>query len=150
VPLQYNWIPHKYRIMEIWKSRQTLSEVVIMSVEAFRTDIIVFISDVIMCFTSDWLINICMRVTNWSNILWIKVSSVIQTLSAAHHQSKIVKFAEKQIDWYIDSCLKSSDSSAIFRVRISSSISMTDTEMREEWKKTTIYDSDWKSMKRVE
>jgi hypothetical protein len=27
---------------------------VIKCVEAFRTDIIVFISDFIMCFTSDW------------------------------------------------------------------------------------------------
>jgi len=39
-----------------------------MSVEIFRTDIIVFIDDVIMGFTSDWLINLCMRVTNWPNI----------------------------------------------------------------------------------
>ena len=30
---------------------------VIMSVEAFRTDVIVFISGIIMCFTSDWQIN---------------------------------------------------------------------------------------------
>jgi hypothetical protein len=43
--------------------------IVIMSVEAFRTDVIVFICDVIMCFTSDWQINLCfMQVTNWANI----------------------------------------------------------------------------------
>ena len=30
---------------------------VIMSVKAFRTDVIVFIGDVIMCFTSDKLTN---------------------------------------------------------------------------------------------
>ena len=38
-------------------------------------------------FTSDWPINLRMRVTNWPNIFfWINVSSVIQTLYA--HTSK--------------------------------------------------------------
>jgi hypothetical protein len=41
---------------------------VIMSGEAFKTDVIVFIGDVIMCFTSDWPINLRMPVTNWPNI----------------------------------------------------------------------------------
>jgi hypothetical protein len=38
---------------------------VIMCVTAFRTDLIVFICDVIMCFTSDCPINLHMRVTNF-------------------------------------------------------------------------------------
>jgi len=33
----------------------------IMSVEVFRTDVIVFIGDIIMCLTSDWPINLFMR-----------------------------------------------------------------------------------------
>ena len=41
---------------------------VIMSIKAFRTDVIVFICDITMCFTSDWPINLHMRVTNWPNI----------------------------------------------------------------------------------
>jgi hypothetical protein len=41
---------------------------VIIFVEAFRTDVIVFICDIIMCFMSDWPINLCMGVTNWPNI----------------------------------------------------------------------------------
>ena len=40
---------------------------VIMSVDAFRIDVIVFIVDVIMCFTSDCAINLCMRGTDWPN-----------------------------------------------------------------------------------
>ena len=41
--------------------------IVIKSVEAFRTDVIVFIGDVIMCLKSDLSINMRMRVMNWSN-----------------------------------------------------------------------------------
>jgi hypothetical protein len=41
---------------------------VIMSVDTFKTDVVVFIGDVIMCFRSDWPINLRMWVTNWSNI----------------------------------------------------------------------------------
>jgi hypothetical protein len=33
---------------------------VLISVEAFRTDVIVFIGDIIMCFTSDLQINLLM------------------------------------------------------------------------------------------
>ena len=40
----------------------------VMSVEAFSTDVIVFIGGVIMCFTSDWPINLHMRGKNWLNI----------------------------------------------------------------------------------
>jgi hypothetical protein len=41
---------------------------VIMSVEAFSTGVILFINDVIMCFMSDWPIDLHMRVTNWPDI----------------------------------------------------------------------------------
>ena len=41
---------------------------VIMSVEVFTINVIVFIRDVIKCFTSDWLINLCVQITNWPNI----------------------------------------------------------------------------------
>ena len=41
---------------------------VLISVEAFRTDVIVFIGDIIMCFTSDLQINLLMWATNWPNI----------------------------------------------------------------------------------
>jgi len=34
-----------------------------MSVDTFRTDVIVFISDIVMCLTADWPINLCTRVT---------------------------------------------------------------------------------------
>jgi hypothetical protein len=61
----------------------------IMSVEAFRTDVIVFIGDIMMCFTSDWPINLCMRVINWPNIFVDQSRSVIQTLSAAHIKGKM-------------------------------------------------------------
>jgi hypothetical protein len=59
---------------------------VMMSVEAFRTDVIVFISDVIMCFTSDWPIRTDLI------YLWSKVSPVIQTLSRnyKHNWTQIV------------------------------------------------------------
>ena len=72
---------------------------VIMSVEAFKTDIIVFIGDVIMCFTSDWQINLGMQVTTDLVFLWIKVISVIQTLSAAHIKGKMSNLS---ITFFID------------------------------------------------
>jgi hypothetical protein len=37
---------------------------VIMSVDTLRTDVIVFIGNVIMYFTSDWPINLHMQVMN--------------------------------------------------------------------------------------
>ena len=60
---------------------------VIMSVKALSTDLIVFIGDVIMCFTSDCMINLHIRTD--PIFLWINVSSVIQTLSVAHIKGKI-------------------------------------------------------------
>ena len=62
---------------------------VIMSVEAFRTDVIVFISDVIMCFMSDWPITCACELRSDLIFLWIKVSSVIQTLSAVPIKGKM-------------------------------------------------------------
>ena len=40
---------------------------VIMSVDTFKTDVVVFIGDVIMCFRSDWLINLHLILMNWPN-----------------------------------------------------------------------------------
>ena len=54
---------------------------VIMFVEAFRTDVIAFNGHVIMCFRSDWP----MKVTNWSNIFVDQG----QTLSAALIKGKM-------------------------------------------------------------
>lgn len=62
---------NKYRIMSILKvEKEIIANIaaspifLMMSVEVFRTDVIVFIGDVIMCFTLDWPINVRMRVTN--------------------------------------------------------------------------------------
>jgi hypothetical protein len=102
------WIPHKYRIIAILR---------------VETDIIANIS------ARD---KVCRGLLNWH---YCFIGDVILCFSdpdfiSGTHQSENVKFADKQIDWYIDSCLTSSDNTAIFRMRISSSISITDTEMR--------------------
>jgi hypothetical protein len=65
---------------------------VIMSVEAFRTDV-VFIGDVIMCFTSDWPINL--RVTIWPNIFVDQGQFSDQDLISGTHQRENVQFADK-------------------------------------------------------
>ena len=57
-----------------------------MSVDTFKTDVILFIGDVIMCLASDWLIR---ELQTDLIFLWIKVSSVIQTLSSAHIKRKM-------------------------------------------------------------
>jgi hypothetical protein len=41
---------------------------VIMTAKDFRTEVFIFIGDVIMRFASDWPINLHMKVTNWTNI----------------------------------------------------------------------------------
>ena len=61
---------------------------VIMSVDTFKTDFIVFMGDVIMCLMSDLLI--CELRTDLI-FLCIKVRSVIQTLSVAHIKGKMSK-----------------------------------------------------------
>jgi hypothetical protein len=71
---------------------------VIMSVKVLGTDVILFIGDVIICFMSDWPINLRMRVTNWPNI---KVSSVVQTLSAAHIKGKMSNLLINQMNCLI-------------------------------------------------
>jgi hypothetical protein len=57
----------------------------------FRTNVIVFISDVIMCFTSDWPISWRMWETNWPNICVDQgqFSDPEFFLSAAHIQGKM-------------------------------------------------------------
>ena len=62
---------------------------VMMSVEAFRTNFIVFIGDGIMCLTSDWPITCTCELRTDLIFLWIKVSWVIQTLSAAHIKERM-------------------------------------------------------------
>ena len=62
-----------------------------------------------MCFASHWLIIFIIRVSSWACelqtdliFLWIKVSSVIKTLSVtvAHIQREYVQFANKVISFY--------------------------------------------------
>jgi hypothetical protein len=67
---------------------------VIMSVKAFRTDIIVFIGDIIMCFTSDWPIKLCMQVTNWRNILMDQDQFSDPDFISGKHQRENVQFAD--------------------------------------------------------
>jgi hypothetical protein len=64
--------------------------------EIFKTGVIDFIGDIKMCLTSHWLIIFNIRVSSCACelrtdliFLWIKVSSVIQTLSAAHIKGEI-------------------------------------------------------------
>ena len=67
---------------------------VIMSVEVFRTDIIVFISDVIKYFTSDWLINLCMWATNWPNIFVDQGQFSDPDFISSTYQGKNAQFAD--------------------------------------------------------
>jgi hypothetical protein len=69
----------------------------IMSVEAFRTDVIVFIGDIMMCFTSDWPINLCMRVTNWPNIFVDQSQFSDPDFISGTYQRENVQFANKYI-----------------------------------------------------
>ena len=69
---------------------------VMMSVEAFRTDVIVFISDVIMCFTSDWPINLCTRVKNWPNIFVNQSQFSDSDFVNGIHQRENVQFTDKE------------------------------------------------------
>jgi hypothetical protein len=69
---------------------------VIMYVKIFKTGVIVFIGEVKICFTSHWPIIFNIRVNSYACelltdliLLWIKVSSVILTLSAAHIKGKM-------------------------------------------------------------
>jgi hypothetical protein len=68
---------------------------VIMFVETFRADIIVFIGDIIMCFTSDWQINLRMRVTNWPNIFVDQGQFSDSDFISGTHQRENVQIADK-------------------------------------------------------
>ena len=72
---------------------------VIMSVEAFKTDIIVFIGDVIMCFTSDWQINLGMQVTNWPSIFVDQGHFSDPDFISGTHQRKNVQFVDNILYW---------------------------------------------------
>ena len=61
---------------------------VLMYVKIFKTSVIIFISDVKMCFSISVSSCACELRTDLI-FLWIKVSSVIQTLSAAHIKGKL-------------------------------------------------------------
>ena len=69
---------------------------VIMSDEAFWSDLIVFIRDIIMCFTSDWPINLRMRVMNWPNIFVDQCKFSDLDFISGTHQRENVQFADKQ------------------------------------------------------
>ena len=60
------------------------------------TDIIVIIGDIIMCFTSDWPINLRMRVTNWPNIFVDQGQFSDLDFISGTHQMENVQFADKQ------------------------------------------------------
>ena len=70
---------------------------VIMLVKAFRIDIIVFIGDIIMCFISDWPINLRMWVMNWSNIFLDQGQFSDPDFISGTHQRENVKFADKSL-----------------------------------------------------
>ena len=77
---------HKYRITAFWRLRHTLS---LISVKAFSTDVIIFISDVIMYFyfRLTYKLGACeLRI----DLYFCGTRSVmIQTLSAAHIKWKM-------------------------------------------------------------
>ena len=63
-----------------------------------ETDIIVFICDVIMCFTSEWPINLPMQVTNWPNIFGDQGQFSDPDFISGIHQRKNVRFAD---NWFL-------------------------------------------------
>jgi hypothetical protein len=104
----YN-ITDKYRIIAILKVETDIIAnisaspigragiFVIMYVKAFKTDVIVFICDVIMCFTSDWPINLRMRVTKWPNIFVEQGQLHDPDFISGTHQKENLQFANKTI-----------------------------------------------------
>ena len=68
---------------------------VTMSVEVFRNDFIVFISDIMMCFTSDWLMNLRMRVTNLPSIFVDQGLISDRDFMSGTQQRENVQFADK-------------------------------------------------------
>ena len=70
---------------------------VIMSLKAFRTDIIVFIGDVIMCFMSD-----LHKATNWPNMFVRRGQRSDSDFNSGKYQRENVPFADKiKYGWYI-------------------------------------------------
>jgi len=66
---------------------------VIMYVEIFKTDVIVFIGGVIICFTSDWPINLHLQVTNWPYIFVDQSQFSDPDFISGTHQRENVQFA---------------------------------------------------------
>ena len=58
-------------------------------------DVIVFIGDVIMCFTSDWQINLWKQVTKWPNIFEDQGQFSDPNFISGTHQRGTVHFADK-------------------------------------------------------
>ena len=80
---------------------------VIMSVKAFRTDVIVFTGDIIMCFTSDWSTNLSIRVTNWPNIFVDQGQFSDPDFISGTNERENVQFADKHIypiPTYLSAC----------------------------------------------
>jgi hypothetical protein len=79
---------------------------VIKYVEIFKTDIIVFSSDVKMCLMSHWpiIFNISqflwMRVMNWPNMFVNQGRFSDPDFISGTHQRENVQFADKWIYWY--------------------------------------------------
>jgi len=98
--------PNKYRITSVLKvetdiiSSISVSPIwravilVIRSVDTFKSDVIVFIGDV-MCLTSDWPINLHMPVTNWPNIFVDQSQFSDPDFISGTHQRENVQFANK-------------------------------------------------------
>ena len=99
----FHWhICNRYRITAVLKVKKghyhwhlapasTIGRAVIMSVATFKTDVIVFIGDVIMCLTSDW------RVTNWPNIFVDQGQFIDPDFISGTHQMENVQFADNTI-----------------------------------------------------
>jgi hypothetical protein len=70
---------------------------IITNISASLMNVIVFIGDVIMCFTSDWQINLGMRVTNWPNIFVDQGQFSEPDYISGIHLRENVQFADKPI-----------------------------------------------------
>ena len=66
-----------------------------MSVDTFKTDVTLFIGDVVMCLTSDWLILFSMLVTNWANIFVGQGQFSDSDFISGTHLRENVQFADK-------------------------------------------------------
>jgi hypothetical protein len=70
---------------------------IITNISASLMSVIVFIGDIIMCFTSDWQINLGMRVMNWPNIFVDQGQFSEPDYISGTHLRENVQFADKPI-----------------------------------------------------